>query len=85
MLKKMGVNFGILKHSKHSSVLHRTSLYCNGNVLFLVFRDYSSVTAHTQRAVGGGKGGCAASRGSSQAVFWSLGIYIYINFFIYFY
>lgn len=69
MLKKMGVNFGILKHSKHSSVLHRSSLYCNGNVLFLVFRDYSSVTAHTQRAVGGGVGGGAAYPESSRAVF----------------
>lgn len=65
MLKKMGVNFGILKHSKHSSVLHRSSLYCNGNALFLVLGDYSSVTAHAPRA--GGRG--AASPESSRAAF----------------
>lgn len=49
----MGVNFCILKHSKHSSILTEVPSIVAEMHFFLIFMDYNSVEVHMLEGDGG--------------------------------
>lgn len=49
----MGVNFCILKHSKHNSILTKVPSIVAEMYFFLIFMDYNSVDVNTLKGAGG--------------------------------